>query len=218
MDLAQLERRLVRALSQRLPGPDGQLRLAPRPRSGWKPGEYPDDCRHSAALLLVYPIRDRPHILLTVRDRGLQHHAGQVSLPGGAVESGETFDEAALREAHEEVGVDPSQVRVLGGLSLLHVPVSRFVLHPRVAVAGARPRLEPDRREVARVLEVSLDDLRDPERLTVETRVRRSKPVQVPFFRLAGEKVWGATAMVLSEFLCLFDAGPDPWGESTRDP
>ena len=162
-------------------------------------------------MLLLYPISGVPHFILTVRNADLLHHSGQVSLPGGAVEPDESFDAAALREAHEEVGIDPRTVRIVGGLTALHVPVSGFVLHPRVGVTDAHPELRRAPREVARILEVPLERLCDPSVLGLERRSTAEGPVEIPYFRLGEERVWGATAMVLSEFLWVLGSRPDPW-------
>jgi 8-oxo-dGTP pyrophosphatase MutT (NUDIX family) len=162
--------------------------------------------------LLVYPgENDRPHLILTVRRPELPQHGGQVALPGGAVEAGESVTEAALREAQEEVGIDPEQVRVLGELSPLHIPVSHFALHPVVAVTGRRPDLRLDEREVERILEVPLEQLCDPDRLVVETRQFGGRDYRVPFIRVGGQGVWGATAMILAELLYLIGCPPAPW-------
>jgi 8-oxo-dGTP pyrophosphatase MutT (NUDIX family) len=209
----ELARQLPGRLARPLPGTAGQIRMSPRPRFGWKPGQLPEDSRHGGVLLLLYPIAGAAHLILTVRDSKLPHHPGQVSLPGGAVEPDESVEDAALREAHEEVGVAPGDVSIIGNLSPLHVPVSGYVLHPRIALAGERPLLRPDKREVARIVEAPLNRLRDPATIGVEMRRYDSRPVEVPYFELHGEKVWGATAMVLSEFLCVLGSEPDPWGD-----
>jgi len=203
-----VEGRLTDALARPLPGAVAQVLLAPRPRAGWQPDRVPDDCRHGAVLLLLYPRDERAHVVLTVRDERMPQHAGQVSLPGGAIESGESFAAAALREAHEEVGIDPAAVRVLGGLSPLHIPVSQFVLHPQVAVTSQRPDLVPCSREVAKILEVPVEQMTDPGRVGVEVRTYRGRRYQVPYVLLEGEKVWGATAMILSEFLTVLGRPP----------
>ncbi len=208
VSIADLERRIAAGLAGPLPGHDAQALLAPRPRSGWAPGVVPVDCRAGAALLLVYPVGGQACLLLTVRDAGLPTHAGQVSLPGGAVEEGETVEAAALREAEEEVGVAPSLVRVLGTLTPLHIPVSRFVLHPVVGLADRRPDLVPRSGEVRRILEPRIADLCDPEAISVERLERDGRVHDVPFLRVDGEQVWGATAMVLAEFLALVGCPP----------
>jgi hypothetical protein len=100
-------------------------------------------------------------------------------------------------------------------LSPLHVPVSGYVLHPHVALTSARPRWRPDEREVARVLEVRLGRLLDRAALAREPRSHEGRAVDVPYFDLKGFKVWGATAMVLSEFLAVLGRPPDPWSLGT---
>jgi 8-oxo-dGTP pyrophosphatase MutT (NUDIX family) len=158
-------------------------------------------------LVLLYPVGDDPHVLLTVRGGSLRHHTGQVSLPGGAVDEGESIEAAAVREAEEEVGIDRRAVDVAGRLTPLHIPVSGFLLHPVVGIAVERPNFRAAEWEVARLLEVRLGDLTHPEVVRRETRLLRRggevQEVEVPFFDLHGEKVWGATAMVLAEFLAI---------------
>jgi 8-oxo-dGTP pyrophosphatase MutT (NUDIX family) len=151
----------------------------------------------------VYPGEDGPAVPLTVRASGLTRHAGQISLPGGAADPGETLAETALREAQEEIGIDPSRVQVLGELTPVHVLVSGFTLHPVVGVMHERPSFDAAEGEVAEILEVSLDDLRDASRIRQGTRLRGGIAVEYPYFDLLGHQVWGATAMVLGEFICL---------------
>jgi 8-oxo-dGTP pyrophosphatase MutT (NUDIX family) len=203
---------LERRLMDPLPGVAAQLRMAPKPRRGWRAGVVPGDTRPAAALLLVYPVDEQPHVLLTVRASDLPNHRGQVSLPGGGVQDGETIVVAALREAHEEVGVDPSAVRVLGVLSQLHIPVSGFALQTVVGALSERPEFVPSPREVARVLEAPLALLASPDALRLEVWSRQDGDRRVPFFSIDGETVWGATAMVLAEFLEVAGVPPNPWG------
>jgi 8-oxo-dGTP pyrophosphatase MutT (NUDIX family) len=205
--VVHLAERLRAALREPLPGLDAQLRLAPSPRAGWDPHTIPAGLRQAAGLVLLYPAIEAPHVLLTVRGGSLRHHTGQVSLPGGSVDEGETIEAAAIREAEEEVGVAARHVEVLGRLTPLHIPVSGFLLHPVVGIATAAPTFQPAELEVARILEVPLSELADPETVRREVRqLRRNgriEDVEVPFFHLHGEKVWGATAMVLAEFLAV---------------
>jgi 8-oxo-dGTP pyrophosphatase MutT (NUDIX family) len=206
MPLATIERVLRERLAGTLPGPEAQRRFAPSPvRPGWEPGRAGVNTRTAAALLLLYPFDAGVAVPLTVRASGLARHAGQISLPGGAADPGETLVETALREATEEIGLDPSSVRVLGELTPVHIIVSGFTLHPVVGVSDARPEFLPAPGEVAEVLEVSLDDIRDASRIRHATRIREGVAIEYPYFDLHGHQVWGATAMVLGELICLLE-------------
>lgn len=185
--------------------------MAPRPRGNWPAGFTADRARSAAGLLLLFPIDDRPHLVLTVRSDRVRH-GGQVSLPGGVVEPGESVEQAALREAREEVAFSAADVRVLGALTPLDIPVSGFRLHPVVAALDRRPSLRPSDEEVARILEIPVSTLLDP--ATVERRPmkRGDLELDVPAFVAQGAVVWGATAMVLAEFLALIDwLPPQDW-------
>src|SRR5581483_6074449 len=194
---------LGEALARPLPGAAAHALMSPRPRRDWPANFNPARVRDAAGLLLVFPIEDRAHIVLTVRADHLGRHGGQVSLPGGVVEPGETFEQAALREAHEEVALDASGVSIVGRLTPLDIPVSGFRLHPVVASTRTHPRLVPADNEVARILAIDVDDLSDPRHLTSGRRIRDGTAIDAPAFRIDGDEIWGATAMVLAEFLVL---------------
>ena len=144
--------------------------------------------------------------MLTRRAGKLGQHAGQVSRPGGAIDGDESVEAAAIREAYEEIGLT-DDVRVVGPLSPLYIPVSNFALHPVVAVSDTHPRWTPAEAEVERVLEVSLKELQHPDHFKLGWRWRHDEPIRVPYFELQGERVWGATAMVLGELLAGLEAG-----------
>ena len=210
--LYQIDARLRSACQAPLPGAEAHRLLAPQPRPGWRPGEVPDHATPAAALVLLFPIDDTPHVLLTVRAGRLGKHAGQVSFPGGLIDNGESVREAALREAFEEVGLEPDAVRVVCSLSPLYITVSNYAIHPLAGIAKETPSLRPSAAEVARLLPVPLTDLANPDNLRRGTRWRDRLHCDVPYFELHSERVWGATAMVLAELLAMLDLGPrNPW-------
>jgi 8-oxo-dGTP pyrophosphatase MutT (NUDIX family) len=176
----------------------------------WHTTFDPATIRDAACLLLIFPRDDRAHLVLTLRADTLGRHGGQVSLPGGAIEAGESFEQAALREAQEEIGLEPSVVQTLGALTPIDIPVSGFRLHPIVASTAARPALHASDGEVARILEVPLAQLIDPSRLVWRRSKRDDREVAVPAFAVDGADIWGATAMVLAEFLALLGEGGQP--------
>jgi 8-oxo-dGTP pyrophosphatase MutT (NUDIX family) len=220
MDLVELEGFLAERLSQPLPGAEAQHRFAPTPlHEGWRADDRPDGARHAAALLLIYPGPLGLTVPLTVRHTDLPHHPGQISFPGGRVGADETAEQAAIRETHEEIGVRPDRVRILGPLSTLWIVVSNHLLEPFVGVTTARPDFELAPREVEALVEVPLSDIRDMRRVKSAMRVRDGRDVTYPFFDLGGHQVWGATAMVLGEFAALFEeaSGIGPQASGTDD-
>jgi 8-oxo-dGTP pyrophosphatase MutT (NUDIX family) len=202
--------RLENGLGRPLPGEAAHGLLLPKPRRPWPEGFDPARIRHAAGLLLVFPLDGRAHIVLTLRASTLERHSGQVSLPGGAVEPGETFEHAALREATEEIALPPGAARVLGPLTPLDIPVSGFRLHPLVAVLPSRQTLRPADGEVAAVLEIAVADLLSHEQPLAISRERDGQRIVVPTLRAAGVDIWGATAMILAEFLVLLGWTPTP--------
>ena len=126
-----------------------------------------------------------------------------MSLPGGATEPGESYEQTALREAHEEIGLAPDGVRTLGSLTPVDIHVSGFRLHPIVGATDRRPSLLAADGEVARILDIRVAELCDPSRLSSISLSREGRTVVAPSFRVADVDIWGATAMVLAEFLVL---------------
>jgi 8-oxo-dGTP pyrophosphatase MutT (NUDIX family) len=199
---ADLIARLDEAFTGPLPGAPAQMLMAPRTRRDWPSGFDPADVRPAAGLLLIYPVDAHAHIALTVRSERVRH-GGQVSLPGGVVEPGESFEQAALRESHEEIALDPAAVRLVGRLTPIDIPVSGFRLHPIAAILPRRPVLMPADAEVDRILDVPVATLMEATTLEWRTMTRGALTVEAPAFNVADAVIWGATAMVLAEFLFL---------------
>jgi 8-oxo-dGTP pyrophosphatase MutT (NUDIX family) len=197
--------RVEAALKHPLPGAVAHERAAPQPRREWPPGFDRAQIRDAAGLLLLVPIDFRAHVVLTLRAETLGRHSGQVSLPGGVIEPDETVEQAALREAHEEVGLDSNGVRTLGLLTPVEIPVSGFRLHPVVACTRERPQLTPHDREVARIIELDIERLLDERAMSYRPVSRDGRDMILPTFLMDEMNIWGATAMVLAEFLALLN-------------
>lgn len=215
VDDAALIERLRAALTGELPGASAQLRMSPRPRREWPAGFNLARVRSAAGLLLLVPRAHGLHAVLTVRAETLDHHRGQVSLPGGRLEANESAEQAAVREAEEEIGVRPSQIRILGALTPIDIPVSGFRLHPIVALGDTAIAYSPAPHEVARVLEVPLHDLLRPDRIVWRSVDGDGRTFGFPAFAVGGVDVWGATAMVLAEFLTIL-GWEGPHGDERR--
>lgn len=127
-------------------------------------------------------------------------HAGQVSLPGGAVESGESSQTCALREWAEELGAPRNEVEILGALSPLWVFASNFVVTPHVGILRERPEFSPNPAEVSGIIELPLAVLLDPASRGRHTITRRSLSFLTPHISYAGHNIWGATCLILAEF------------------
>lgn len=185
-----------------LPGLSAQITMAPRPRPLYPPeGSRP---RQAGVLLLLYPIQGQLHLAFTVRPTHLEYHAGQVSFPGGGMEDGDrTLVETALRETHEELGISLDSIEILGPLTPLYVPPSHNCIHPFVAYHPGHPLFQPDPLEVAELLEIPLATFLNPTIRQEERVEREGMEFTIPYYAIGGYKIWGATAMILAEFLAM---------------
>jgi 8-oxo-dGTP pyrophosphatase MutT (NUDIX family) len=198
MDLSS---RLATLLDGKLPGGRAQRRFEPDLAFGRHTGPPAFDARDAAVVVLLYPVQGQPHLPLIVRPSNATAHPGQISLPGGAVEPGETSAEAALRELEEELGVAACDVTLAGRLSEVYLFVSNFRITPWVAIADSRPVLNPSPLEVAEMLEVPLAHLCDPANIRQTIRTHRAITLRAASFVWNGHQVWGATSMILGELV-----------------
>lgn len=188
-------------LSEPLPGIEAQFRMAPL-SAGNIPdrGKPPPGIRQSAVMLLLFNSESDTECILTLRSNALLHHGNQISLPGGRKELDESAEETALRETYEEVGIHPDSVEILGQLTPLHVPVSGNVIQPVVGWMNGLPALRPDHREVAEAFTLPVRHFIDPVFLKKTNRILRGLDYEIPYWDVHRIPLWGATAMILSEF------------------
>jgi 8-oxo-dGTP pyrophosphatase MutT (NUDIX family) len=190
--------RLIRELEKPLPGTMAQLKMSPdvrRPVSG----QYP--LRDAGVLLLLFPVESIVYTLFIKRAEYDGVHSGQVSFPGGMFEEeDEILANTALREAQEETGIDPGKVEILGKLTPLHIPVSNINVHAFIGYTNSIPVFIPDPTEVQYVIEENVEELLKESNHKSKVMDILGTVVTVPYFDIKGEHVWGATAMMLSEF------------------
>lgn len=185
-------------MQKTLPGEAAQILMAPAFRGNSTDQDHPV---RAAVLILLYPSREETHLVFMKRNEYPGPHSGQISFPGGAWEAADgTLEQTAIRECREEIGVQEG-IEILGALTPLHIPVSNFLVSPFVGWMEHTPVFFPDRTEVQYVIEVSLRELLDPAIRDSEKLYHHMHPVEAPFFRVGSDKIWGATAMMLSEFL-----------------
>lgn len=197
---------LEKKLRGNKPGLNAQLKMTPHPRPGHRGyDEVEAACPKAGVLVLLYPRENKLHLVLTRRTEQLRTHQAQISLPGGRQEPGEDLVQTALRETCEELGIPPGSQRVLGKLSPLYIPPSDTCIYPVVASQSQQPVFTPSPKEVEEVIEVPVEHLCHPQNVRMETWTIRGSPVRVPFYFFRGNKIWGATAMVLAELLELLD-------------
>ena len=201
---------LRRRLGRSLPGPASHARMAPLRDDGLERLRVEGRaCREAGVLALLYPRSEEAHLLVTVRRGHLAQHAGQVSFPGGRRESDEPLLQTALRETQEEVGLDPREIEVLGALTPLYIPPSNFCVYPFVGFTKIEPDLVPHDYEVERIVHVPLRRFLAPDNVVEEEWLVRGEPTRVPFFNVEGLRIWGATAMMISELAALFEETAD---------
>lgn len=193
-------------LSQNLPGRKAQIEMAPKPISGGNKRKMnaPESANKSSVLVLLFPNEENKlELTLTVRSHDIDH-GGQISFPGGRAEDGETVVETALREAREEVGIEPESVSVVGQLSDLYVSHSNNLVSPVIGFLSARPKFKRNPAEVEEVFAVELHSLVLKKNLTVEDWSLSKHTYRVPYWDVHQVPLWGATAMMLNELLDLY--------------
>ena len=191
------------ALTRPLPGLEAQLKMS---SMRWIHGLI-ETMRHknpipSSVLLLLYPSEGEVFTVLMLRPDYGGIHSGQISLPGGRQEPVDPdLETTALRESQEEVGIIPENVRMLGRLSDLYIPPSRFLVTPFIGFSEARPDFVRDPTEVEEIIEINIRELFSEQAFQVKRhKVGMGVHIKAPAFVVNNHVIWGATAMILSEF------------------
>ena len=195
--------KLKERLQDPLPGQEAQDRMRASIRKpenfdlGWK-----EPARPGAVLILLYPTKEGVFFPLMKRSDYGGVHSGQISLPGGKREAGDKdLLDTAARETHEEIGVAREDIQIIGTISELYVYASNFDILPVIAYSEKEPLFDPDTREVVEVVKGDQAQLTSQQvPITREIQIRNIS-IQAPYFEIEGHVVWGATAMILSEFL-----------------
>jgi 8-oxo-dGTP pyrophosphatase MutT (NUDIX family) len=199
--------KLRQALMGEKPGSTSHLKMASRiRRSEMKFKYHTDGAVPSSVLILLYPREGQLHTVFILRQTYDGVHSGQVSFPGGRAEPEDRdLIHTALREASEEVAIDPASVEVLGTLSELYIPPSNFLVLPVVGFTAHAPRFVADETEVAEIIQSDISFLNDPARRKETTLEVRGLRIDTPYYDVKGKIIWGATAMILSELSDLIE-------------
>jgi len=198
---------LQKRLESNLPGRKSQQRMAPNPLNGknsvrhYEPAN--DDFRNSSVLVPLIAWKSELEILLTLRTQDI-NHGGQLSFPGGGKEGDETIIETALRESQEEIGLHKDGVNITGTLTSLYVGHSDNMVTPVVAFLEEKQKFTPNPNEVDEIISVPLNKLIEEKNLVFEEWDLRGIPYKVPFWNIHRVPLWGATAMMMSELIELY--------------
>lgn len=191
-----------------LPGREAHRLMSPRHRV-LKP-DKDQKPRQSAILILLYPKNDSTQIVMIKRAEYDGVHSGQIAFPGGKKEPGDNdLLDTALRETFEEIGLRRNDIRIIGKLSPLFIPVSNMCVHPWVGFYNNQPVFVKQDKEVQQVLSVSLDQLLENESITQSVFSGAHYQVEAPCYFVNGLRIWGASAMILSEFITILKRNPD---------
>ncbi len=188
-------------LKKSLPGLHSHKKMAPTGRNII----FPDDIKEykkSAVLLALIPSKGNLYIPFIKRPQYNGKHSGQISLPGGKFEEQDVdFETTAIREANEEIGLEISKIQILGKLSSIFIPISKFIVYPYVCLYPDIENFRINEKEVEKIILVNLADLQQEKNIKTQSVELFGENHQVPFYEVENEKIWGATAMIISEFV-----------------
>jgi 8-oxo-dGTP pyrophosphatase MutT (NUDIX family) len=186
-----------------LPAVASHIKMAPKERiQALKNADLKiENPRIAAVMMLFYPKEGKTHLVLIVRNAYKGVHSSQIAFPGGKYEITDAdYQQTALRETHEEVGIAPENIEVIKQFTPMYIPPSNFLVHPFLGISNQELLFYPDAREVADIIELPLSVFLDDE-IIIEAKLSTSygDNIVVPAFNIQNHMVWGATAMILSE-------------------
>jgi 8-oxo-dGTP pyrophosphatase MutT (NUDIX family) len=198
--------KIVKALSEelqkRLPGDEFHYTMLPAGRP--RPVISGVESKNAAVALLICEDKSRStfELILIKRTEYNGHHSGQVSFPGGKTDRSDlNLMQTALRETYEETGIKIQPQQFLGALTPLYIQVSNFLVYPYVFYLSSIPEFSPEPKEVQYIILFELRKLLDDQLCQHTTMTVGNEEIEVPFYAISGETVWGATAMILAEFI-----------------
>ncbi len=192
---------LKRRLQEDLPGRKAHLEMFP-PSRLTEINKHDKPARKSAVLMMLYEKNNNAHIMFIVRTKGNNAHSGQISFPGGKCEEFDrNLTDTALREANEEIGINTKNIEVIGQLSSILIPVSNFIVYPIVAYHTGNLELKINKSEVSELLEVPVSQLLDSKNKRISKVEAQGKIIDAPAFVIQDKIIWGATAMIINEFI-----------------
>ncbi len=206
-DFTTFIQKLKIRLQQPLPGQEAHSVMASETRLKLKMPTPNERTRESAVLILFYPSENNIFMPLILRPQYDGVHGGQMAFPGGRAEKeDENLERTALREAQEEIGVRVSDVQVLGKLTKLYIPPSNFHVQPVIGFMSRKPEFYPDPKEVDKVIEISIEEMKNPSIIGRKVLNVRGIEIDTPFYDILDTTVWGATAMMISELLMVIES------------
>lgn len=195
--------KLIEVLQQNdLPGKTAQYKMAPSHRG--TPLDYSlqnKTPRKSCVLMLFYPKENIPYLAFILRPDYEGVHSGQIGFPGGKIEEADlTLADTALREAREEIGIEISSVNIIKQLTALYIPVSNYLVFPFVGITNQYPAFKIDPKEVKQLIEMPISEIfRTDIKNTIQIKINDNNTIEAPCYTILEHKIWGATAMMLSE-------------------
>jgi len=201
--------KLKKEISKGLPGTEVQWALASSDRMIKGFPRFPrEDSKAAAVMILLYPKDDIIHTAFIQRPTYEGVHGGQISFPGGKKEDSDPdLIHTALREASEEIGVNFSEINVIGTLTPLYIPVSNIIVTPVVCWMEKQPVLKPQEEEVVFIIEADIRTLINPAIIKIKPFEIRGEMIDIKYFDYNDNVIWGATAMILHELFTIFRRG-----------